>query len=227
MSSLTLQYNGSLSVVLVTLVAVDLIDLSLHLLEDGCMVSGVLFALVSTFSTTWTTCCCCSLNFSLKTWLCLRPYLWLGLRSSCTVLLALFWCVLWYSVRPEYLNLDPILKKFCLALGPFTGACNRKKPWCSTAHFHRCLHAFSLCNLYEYVNMKVLQFITTYYLNTKVCSCSLPWSSSSTTTKVNFFFLKFNLPIFGQKNKPIFCCPSNTNIPVGVRPKWYSIPSFP
>ena len=30
-----------------------------------------------------------------------------------------------------------------------------------------------------------------------------------------------------QKNKPIFCSPSNTRIPVGVRPRLYSLPSRP
>lgn len=53
-----------------------------------------------------------------------------------------------------YRNLEPMRKKFCLADGPFTGARRRKKAWCSTAHFHRCLHAFSLCNLE--IGMRVL-----------------------------------------------------------------------
>ena len=56
-----------------------------------------------------------------------------------------------------YLNLDPILKKFCLAFLSLTGFLSRKKAWCSTAHFHRCLQAFSLGNR-----------------NTNVCSCSFP-----------------------------------------------------
>jgi len=30
-----------------------------------------------------------------------------------------------------------------------------------------------------------------------------------------------------QKNKPIFCSPSNTRIPVGVKPRLYSLPSRP
>ena len=30
-----------------------------------------------------------------------------------------------------------------------------------------------------------------------------------------------------QKNNPIFCAPSNTSIPVGVKPREYSHPSFP
>jgi hypothetical protein len=34
-------------------------------------------------------------------------------------------------------------------------------------------------------------------LKTNVCSCSRPWSSSSTTTSVSFFFLKSNFPILG------------------------------
>ena len=54
--------------------------------------------------------------------------------------------VFWNSVLPEYLNLDPILKKFCLAFGPLVVALSLKKVWCSTAHFHRCLHAFSFRN---------------------------------------------------------------------------------
>lgn len=62
---------------------------------------------------------------------------------------------------------------------------------------------------------------------TNTCSCLLPTSSSSTTTSVSFFFLKSNLLIFCQKNRPILCVPSNTRMPCGVRPKWYSLPSFP
>ena len=152
------------------------------------------------------TCFC----LSLSTCDCLLANLWLGLLSNCTVLLALLVCVVWNSVFPEYLNLDPILKKFCRAEGPFTGALNLKNAWCSMAHFHKCLQAFSLCKR-----------------KTKVCSCSRPWSSSSTTTKVSFFFLKSSLPIFGQKNNPIFWIPSKTKMPVGVNPKWYSQPSLP
>ena len=30
-----------------------------------------------------------------------------------------------------------------------------------------------------------------------------------------------------QKKRPIFCAPSKTRTPVGVRPRWYSFPSFP
>lgn len=52
-------------------------------------------------------------------------------------------------------------------------------------------------------------------------------SSSSTTTSVNFFDLKSSRVIFGQKNKPIFVEFSKTRIPVGVRPRWYSLPSLP
>ena len=57
-----------------------------------------------------------------------------------------------------YLNLEPILKKFCLPVWPLTGPLSLKKAWCSTAHFHKCLHAFSLVNL-----------------NTNKCSCWWPW----------------------------------------------------
>lgn len=46
-----------------------------------------------------------------------------------------------------YLNLEPILKKFCLPEGALVEALSLKKEWCSTAHFHKCLHAFSLSNL--------------------------------------------------------------------------------
>lgn len=52
-------------------------------------------------------------------------------------------------------------------------------------------------------------------------------SSSSTTTKVNFLFLKFNFVILDQKNRPIFVFPSKTRIPVGVRPNEYSLLSLP
>lgn len=38
-------------------------------------------------------------------------------------------------------------------------------------------------------------------LKTNVCSCSRPWSSSSTTTNVSFFFLKSNFPIFGLEQE--------------------------
>ena len=86
-----------------------------------------------------------------------------------------------HQINPDlYLNRDPILKKFCLALLPLTGPFSRKKAWCSMAHFHRCLAAFSLCRR-----------------KTKVCSCSWPWSSSSTTTSFSFFPWKSSLVIFG------------------------------
>jgi hypothetical protein len=38
-------------------------------------------------------------------------------------------------------------------------------------------------------------------LKTNVCSCSRPWSSSSTTTNVSFFFLKSSFPIFGLEQR--------------------------
>ena len=119
--------------------------------------------------------------FSLRMCDCRLAYLCEGFLSNCTVLLARFCWVVWYSVLPLfwikihllnfmivrilqkqvvkknksilksftylYLNLEPIRKKFCLAFGPFTGAFKRKNAWCSTAHFHKCLQAFSLCNL--------------------------------------------------------------------------------
>ena len=47
----------------------------------------------------------------------------------------------------------------------------------------------------------------------KMCSCSLPSSSSSTTINVNFFFWKSSFIILGQKNRPIFWLPSYTRIP--------------
>lgn len=62
---------------------------------------------------------------------------------------------------------------------------------------------------------------------TKVCSSSWPSSSSSTTTKINFLPRKSSFLILGQKKRPIFVFPSNTRIPVGVRPRLYSLPSFP
>lgn len=65
------------------------------------------------------------------------------------------------------------------------------------------------------------------YLKTNVCSRSLPSSSSSTTMRHNFFFLKSRRAIFGQKNNPIFWGPSKTRIPVGVSPSEYSQPSLP
>lgn len=58
------------------------------------------------------------------------------------------------------------------------------------------------------------------YLNMKQCSNLAPSSSSSTTIRVSFFFLKSNLLIFCQKNRPIFASFSNTRMPVGVKPKW-------
>ena len=72
-------------------------------------------------------------------------YRWEGLLSNWTTLRDLDdVTVFWNSVRPLYLNLEPIRKKFWRAEGPLTGALNRKKLWCSTAHFHKCLVAFSL-----------------------------------------------------------------------------------
>lgn len=111
-----------------------------------------------------------------------REYRLLGLLSKDVDLLALLVFVVWYSVFPLYLNRDPN------RINPdrwelfWTGPRRRKKAWCSTAHFHKCLHAFGWSSL-----------------KTNVCSCSLPWSSSSTTTRVNLFFLKSNLVILGQK----------------------------
>ena len=97
-----------------------------------------------------------------------------------------------HQINPYlYLNREPILKKFCLALLPLTGPFSRKKAWCSMAHFHRCLAAFSLCRR-----------------KTKVCSCSWPWSSSSTTTNFSFFPWKSSLVIFGlQWTHIIFIIP--------------------
>lgn len=80
--------------------------------------SASVFSLISSF-----------FFFSLTTWDCLLAYLVLGLLSKDIVLLALVLpaTAFWNSVLPLYLNLDPIRKKFCLALGPFTGARRRKK----------------------------------------------------------------------------------------------------
>ena len=43
----------------------------------------------------------------------------------------------------------------------WTGPRSRKKAWCSTAHFHKCLHALGWSSL-----------------KTNVCSCSLPWKKN-------------------------------------------------
>lgn len=55
--------------------------------------------------------------------------------------------LVWNSVLPLYLNLEPILKNVCLILVGLPGLRRRKKAWCSTALFHRCLQPLSELNL--------------------------------------------------------------------------------
>lgn len=57
-----------------------------------------------------------------------------------------------------YLNRDPSRMNPDRWEPFWTGPRSRKKAWCSTAHFHKCLQALGWSNL-----------------KTKVCSCSLPW----------------------------------------------------
>jgi len=58
-----------------------------------------------------------------------------------------------------YRKRDPMRKKFCRPVVGLAGDLSRKKVWCSTAHFHRCLHALSCIRR-----------------NTNVCSCSWPFT---------------------------------------------------
>lgn len=76
------------------------------------------------------------------------------------------------------------------------------------------------CNVVVYFGFFFFTVLCIAYLNMKQCSNLAPSSSSSTTIRVSFFFLKSNLLIFCQKNRPIFASFSNTRMPVGVKPKW-------
>ena len=92
-------------------------------------------------------------------------------------------------------------KKFWRVLWALTGPFRRKKAWCSTAHFHKCFAAFSLCSLF--IQAENVKLVEKYWniewtdRKTKVCSCSRPSSSSSTTITDNFFFLKSSFVILG------------------------------
>lgn len=137
-------------------------------------------------------------------------YLLLGLLSKVLALLTLPLCVAWYSVLPLNLNREPRRVKSLRVLLLWVGCLSRKKAWLSTEHFHKCLHSWELESW-----------------NTNVCSCSRPFSSSSTTSNVSRFFLKSRRVILGQKKRPILLDPSKTRIPVGVSPRAYSPPSRP
>lgn len=126
-----------------------------------------------------------------------------------------FIILLWSEIHP-HLNRkrEPRRVKSLRLLFPALGWRRRKKAWLSTAHFHRCLQHLALASW-----------------NTKVCSCSRPWthpkepesvrkracalliasktptwSSSSTTTSVSRLLLKSSRVILGLggRNKVLY-----------------------
>lgn len=133
--------------------------------------------------------CCCSWSFRLIAYEARRENRWDGRRSNWTerrgVVSRVMFAV-WYSVRSgprkrEPRRMKPLNKPPFPPPSPLPADCSsiscrglvrrRKNAWYSTAHFHRCLQAFSSIRL-----------------NMNVCSCLKPWLSSSATRIVNFFF---------------------------------------
>lgn len=81
-----------------------------------------------------------------------------------------------------------------------SGTNNHEKYFQKTANFlHLCgkISTNYFSTMFGTASTIKKRALTFTHLKTKVCSCSEPESTSSTTTKVSFFFLKSNLMILG------------------------------
>ena len=72
-----------------------------------------------------------------------------------------------------------------------------------------------------------IHFVISLYRYCHYCHSHRGWSISSTTTVSVSFSIQRKINRSHQKNKPIFWSPSNTRMPVGVKPRLYSLPSRP